>query len=264
MQRRPLECHLDPCFLTLFMSHSRLVERSEPPAPDVLWQISNIACLILGFGMLYGAFFWPEASNARKALSIYSALCVFRAISFLITSLPAPCGGLAKCPCADPEQLQLLHNARSMTVGLKWLASLGIFPCGYPQCGDLIVSGHTMLLWGGWLMLSEIIDIKIRPPFNLLIERTILSLVLASMFYIIISRNHYSVDVWFGWMLSLYLFTTYSYCQQLAKQPCSSRDALLVRIIRWLETRDVPLRDPFGPNLWRRGRQARSEGSLLM
>ena len=175
MQRRPLECHLDPCFLTLFMSHSRLVERSEPPAPDVLCQISNIACLILGFGMLYGAFFWPEASNARKALGIYSALCVFRAISFLITSLPAPCGGLAKCPCADPEQLQLLHNARSMTVGLKWLASLGIFPCGYPQCGDLIVSGHTMLLWGGWLMLSEIIDIKIRPPFNLLIERTILS-----------------------------------------------------------------------------------------
>jgi hypothetical protein len=72
---------------------------------------------------------------------------------------------------------------------------------------------------------------------NLLISET----VLVAAVYIIISRNHYSVDVVLAIILTEVLWTAYCAAQSSARRPASHSDFWLVKVVRWIETRQYPL-----------------------
>lgn len=205
-----------------------------------MFQFSNIACLVNGLSLVIALIIRPEHMSIRKPLVVYATVAYLRAVAFTVTGLPAPCAGLANCPCADAETIKKIKERNPLLVGIGWLIGAGIY-LQSPQCGDLIISGHTMWLWLSWKMMKDLIDRLFREPFDRLFRYVTLALVLPSMIYIIIVRNHYSVDVFFGWLLIEGLWTAYSAAEVGAKKPRKLTDMWLIKLVRWIETRQTPL-----------------------
>lgn len=202
-------------------------------------QISNVACVLNAITCLSLLVIAKDTINARKALFIYGTLAFIRGISFFITSMPAPCSGTAKCPCADSIQLKNLREGNSLKIAASWLFGLGMF-LSYPQCGDLIISGHTMFLWLSTKTILDVIKVKIPTPLCELLSYSWIIFIIASLVYITISRNHYSIDVWFGFLFPQLLWDIYTFAQKAVKIR-SNNESFTLKLIRWLETRKVPL-----------------------
>ena len=241
-QRMPDTAPLPDVFHESFAIAQQM--RSSPTFGSM--QYPNILCLVLAVSLISSAIFIPGALNVRKGLSVYGTLCFVRCLAFVVTSLPPPCGGLAKCPCADPESIKALRAANPVVIAMSWLFGVGIF-LTYPQCGDLIVSGHTMSIWLATCMMGEVVDVQIPPPFSGLVNVTMQAMSFVAMIYIIIVRNHYTIDVWFGWLLPHAFYVIYSLAQHQARKPPQPDDLLSVRFVRWLESRPIPLKTKFGP-----------------
>lgn len=200
------------------------------------FQFSNIIVLIQVFLLISYFLFVPQYVNARRLAFIYASLCVIRTVSFIVTSLPAPCSGFPKCPCSDPDVIKFIKKQNPVKVGLTWLFGLGMFLV-MPQCGDLIISGHTMWLWLTSRTCCSVIKYVVPRPFNWLASCFLFTLTIITMIYIILARNHYSIDVWFGFVFTELLWTLYnSYWARSIASPLPS-DSLLLRFIRWIETR---------------------------
>jgi hypothetical protein len=204
------------------------------------FQFSNIACLLNGVSMIIALIIRPEHVNARKPAVIYATVAYIRAVAFTVTGLPAACAGLAKCPCADPATVKAFREKSPLAIAMGWLIGAGIY-LPHPQCGDLIISGHTMWLWLSWKMMKDVINRLFKEPFDRLLRYLTLALVMPSMIYIIIVRNHYSVDVFFGWLLIEVLWIAYSVAEVAARKPRKGTDMWLVKLVRWIETRQTPL-----------------------
>ena len=57
------------------------------------------------------------------------------------------------------------------------------------------------------------------------------------MCYIILSKNHYSIDVWFAFLLTELFFTLYNSLSENAIQPQRPTWSLAQKIIKFFETR---------------------------
>jgi hypothetical protein len=204
------------------------------------FQISNIICMGLGLLAFIVLVLFPYKVNVRRVLAIYGTLCVLRPISFYVTSLPAPCAGLANCPCADPEVIWALRNANPLVMAFGYMFGLGIF-LRYPECGDLIISGHMMFMWLIMKFLHSGLKNGLRPSVATFVNLLISETVMIAAVYIIISRNHYSVDVVLAIILTEILWTAYCSAQSSARRPASRGDFWLVKVVRWIETRQYPL-----------------------
>lgn len=200
------------------------------------FQISNVVVFIQIFLLI--AFFLtvPQYMNVRRFVCIYGTLCLIRSVSFLITSLPPPCAGSPNCPCATPEVIKLFKEGNPFFIGLTWLFGVGIF-LKYPQCGDLIISGHTMWLWLTTRTLCSVMVYAFPPPFNWLANSVLIVLTLIAMVYIVLSKNHYSIDVWFAFLLVELFYVLYNSLSDnvvLNKSPYLN---LYQRLIKFIETR---------------------------
>ena len=204
------------------------------------FQYSNLSVMFISITLIISVFKFTEYLNARKTIFIYGTLCLIRAISFAFTSLPAPCAGTANCPCSDPNTFKLYSENGPFKVAFGWLFGVGMF-LSVPQCGDLIVSGHTIFLWLGAKTCADVINKAVIPPLNHLISGFINSLTFTAIIYIIISRNHYTVDVWFGFLFPELLWHLYSGFQIATALPPKPDDGLILKFIRWLEKRPIPL-----------------------
>ncbi|OHT14943.1 hypothetical protein TRFO_14585 [Tritrichomonas foetus] len=204
------------------------------------FQYSNIAVLFIVINLFATLFKYPEMYNVRRSFFIYCILAEVRAISFVITGLPAPCAGSANCPCADKNFEKMFKEGNPVKIAFSWLLGLGMF-LKYPQCGDLIVSGHTMFLWIGTRTCVDVLRRCVPRPFNTLLCATMITLTLTAMGYIILAKNHYSIDVWFGFLLPEILWDLYVALQVCAEKPPSPDDNIAVKVIRWLEERPVPV-----------------------
>jgi hypothetical protein len=198
-------------------------------------QLSNIGCLLNGGVLILSWLLRPGNLNIRRLAFVWATVLILRSFAFTLTSLPAPCSGLAHCPCADPTTLHLLATTPPLKVVLIWMFGAGIF-LKYPQCGDLIISGHTAFLWTSFRTLADFLNLTFNRPFARLGIFLNGAVVATSIGYIIISRNHYGVDVFFGWLLPEAIWQIY----QLAKNTAHKNMAVL-RFIRWIETRKFPL-----------------------
>ncbi|OHT12764.1 hypothetical protein TRFO_17310 [Tritrichomonas foetus] len=204
------------------------------------FQFSNIAVMTLSIMIICFFLAYPRMFNFRKMIFIYSILAIVRAFSFLVTTLPPPCAGVANCPCADSNVLKSLREEKAIVIASAWLFGLGMF-LKYPECGDLIISGHTMFIWLAARTVMDMVTKTIPNPLRCLICGSILALVITAMVYIIISRNHYTIDVWFGFLFPETLWILYSTLQVTASYPPSIEDSVLTKLIRWMEKRKYPL-----------------------
>lgn len=199
------------------------------------FEISNILVLIQIALLIIFFLIVPQYLNVRRFVFIYGTLCYIRTISFTLTTLPAPCTGAPKCPCSDPEIINRFRNGNPIKIAFTWLFGLGMF-LKLPQCGDLIISGHTMWLWLTSRTLCSVMEYVIPRPFNLLSIALLMAFTLIAMAYIVLSKNHYSIDVWFAFLITELLFTAYN---SLAENSVQQRPnwSLCQKIIRFIETR---------------------------
>jgi hypothetical protein len=163
-------------------------------------QLLNIGCLLSGEMLTLPWLLRPHNLNIRRLTFIWATVLIFLSFLVTFTPLPAPCAGLVHYPFPDPETLQLLATVPPLKVVLIWMFGTEIFPkCSY--CGDLIISGHTTFLWASFRSLADFLNPAFDQPFAHL--EIFLNGVVAARFlgYIIVSRNHYGVDVFFGWLL---------------------------------------------------------------
>lgn len=267
-QYRYFSFHLQDLFLTfcmgtalvMMMLFNSLAAQRMPtaaPLPDIIldkfpvasklrmngvgsFQFSNFACMAMAVLLVGSLLVFPNIINVRKALFVYSILAAIRSVSFLVTSLPPPCAGTPNCPCADPVELAKLRSANPIVIAASWLFGLGMF-LTYPQCGDLIISGHTMYLWLALRVVLNVINVAFRSPMSDIISGSLIVFVVSACAYIIVVRNHYSIDVWLGVILTEIIWIAYSGYEQHAENEPSEDDSFLLRIIRWLETRSVPI-----------------------
>jgi hypothetical protein len=198
-------------------------------------QLSNIACLLNGAQLILSWILRPENLNIPRLAFVWGTISFVRSFAFTLTSLPAPCAGLAHCPCADPEIIQLLATLPPIKIALSWFFGAGVY-LKYPQCGDLIISGHTLFLWVSFRTLADFLRRTFRQPFGRLFIFLDGASVAASLGHIVISRNHYTVDVFFGWLLPEAIWQIYQLAANTTRQ-----NMAIVRFIRWLETRKFPL-----------------------
>lgn len=220
----------------LIHDHFSVADSLRSKKANSSFQISNVVVLIQVFLLILFFLTVPQYLNVRRFAFIYASLCYIRTISFLITSLPAPCTGSPKCPCSDPEVIRRFKEGNAIKIAMTWLFGLGMF-LKYPQCGDLIISGHTMWLWAASRTLCSVMNYVIPKPFNWLSNSILIALTFLAMSYIVLSKNHYSIDVWFGFLLAEFLFTLYSGYAELSIYPLHKNSSLFLKIIKFIETR---------------------------
>lgn len=200
------------------------------------FQISNVLILTQISLLVIFIFTVPQYLNLRRLLFIFGTLYLIRGVSFLITSLPAPCSGSPNCPCADANVIKSFNEGGTMKIAFTWLFGIGIF-LKYPQCGDLIISGHTLALWLISRTICSVMVDVIPKPFNWLANGSLITLTVIALIYIILSRNHYSIDVWFGFIFSEILYGYYNSLAALSVLPPRQTDHFSLKVVRFVETR---------------------------
>ena len=200
-------------------------------------QYSNLMCVLLIVGMFVLVILAPDRTNVKKIFFLYGFMMILRLVAFLITSMPAPCSGLPNCPCADKNEIENLKKYSAFRVAVTWTTGMGMF-AKLPQCGDLIISGHTMFLWLSfkWIMEAAGRMVRKTTAHTIDIISVVEFIIIAS--YITLSRNHYTIDVWLGFLLAEATFDLYVFLEQKAQ---TSSNNLVVRFVRWFETRTYPI-----------------------
>lgn len=204
------------------------------------FQFSNLAVIAcLGF-IGVGYLIYPNKLNVRRPAFCYGILACIRGLAFYMTKMPAPCAGSENCPCADPNILKMIKETNSFSIWLSWLFGMGMH-ITFPQCGDLIISGHTMFLWLAMRILHDFLPKFLWKPLSSLVNFVISGLVAAAMFYIVIAKNHYSIDVYFGALFTELVWSLYRGAQNASTKIPSSDEYWTVKLVRWIETRPIPL-----------------------
>jgi hypothetical protein len=200
------------------------------------FQLGNAGCLLNAGAVTACWLLRPERLNVRRLAAIWATVAWLRAAAFTLTSLPAPCAGLPRCPCADPAAIGEIASVPPWRVAVAWSLGMGI-KLKYPQCGDLIISGHTLWLWLSFRIIADFVGRTLREPFGRLVMFVIGAIVVVAMCDIVIVRNHYGVDVYFGLIVTELVWQVYGLAMKAAQRPASLKDGVFVRLIRWIETR---------------------------
>ena len=199
---------------------------------------SNLLCVMTIVGTQVVAVLIPDRTDVRKFFFLYAFMCNIRSVAFLVTSLPAPCSGLPHCPCADQNEIDNLKRYSPLWIAVTWTVGLGMF--GYlPQCGDLIISGHTMFIHLSLRWICQVLRRVCKKSTCKTIEiLTIVEFIFGAS-YITLSRNHYTIDVWLGFLLSEATFQLYDYIDEKSRDSTSNN--IVFRFMRWFETRQYPI-----------------------
>ena len=200
-------------------------------------QFSNLVCMVSIIGLFIIAAISPETTNGRKVFLIYGTMCFIRTLAFWLTTLPAPCSGLPNCPCGDAEELAKVRQYPPLKIAFIWTFGFGMF-AKIPQCGDLIVSGHTMFMWLTFKWIIQTTRRMVKRTTADTVAILCVWLFIMSITYISLSRNHYTVDVFFGYIVAEGTYTLYDYYEKKIE---TTDNTILVRILRWLEIRIYPI-----------------------
>lgn len=202
------------------------------------FQFSNVATIIMGLILLLLQVFFPQYFNVRKGCLIFTLCTIIRAFSIFVTTLPPPCAGLPKCPCSNADAVQRLKDASPFRVALSWTIGFGMFS-KYPQCGDLIISGHSIFLWLGMHILLEAIGLRFNRPFSSLISGFLVIMTLIILDYIVITRSHFTIDVVLAALITEMIWYSYTQIQKRLKLEPNASDSFFLKMVKWNETRVV-------------------------
>ncbi|KAK0415099.1 hypothetical protein QR680_011772 [Steinernema hermaphroditum] len=173
----------------------------------------------------------------RRVLFIVGVLYVMRTISLLCTQLPSGYSdNKAKCRAQLPQfsWIAFIHRVLEQTIKVGFQD-----PNDKMLCGDLLFSGHTLIM----IISSLVVPYYLPRKLKLLgwIPRT---LSWVGMICMIISRTHYTIDVIFAYWCTTGVFMLYhAYCE-IDSYPERRQSLLkslwLMKVVGWLEANVVP------------------------
>uniref|UniRef100_A0A915D9A9 Sphingomyelin synthase-like domain-containing protein n=1 Tax=Ditylenchus dipsaci TaxID=166011 RepID=A0A915D9A9_9BILA len=188
------------------------------PLPDVVFSLIPEQPWALGVGDLMVTF---SAVLIRRTLFILGILYALRTICMLVTQLPSGyANNEEKC------RRQVNYSERTFSVyarrvleqtvhvGFQLLCTPHLH--GYVQdieakmlCGDLLYSGHTLIMVVCWLTIHHYLPASIKW-----LHYIVKMFMVLGMACMVMSRTHYSIDVLFAYCFSVGVFTIYhAFCE---------------------------------------------------
>lgn len=189
-------------------------------------EISTLVIVSLNiFVYLHALMDWKNngTRKLRHLFAIHSFLFNLRAITIISTSLPVP---YKHGPCREDH----VEMENHFLAAIQYTFAMGFGELKQmPQCGDLIFSGHTTFM-----------TIYMLHLFRHVIKGFLLKTLLflwnsLGLVYIIISRNHYTIDVVLAIILSVlahYLFYSLLHLSYITNEYGSS---LVGRFLKWVD-----------------------------
>ncbi|MFH4976994.1 hypothetical protein AB6A40_003703 [Gnathostoma spinigerum] len=189
--------------------HDR-VPRKDDPLPD-LWfsifpevpgciQIAECIILIISVSciavMIFHQYRWVVVSRSLFCISLSY---LFRAICITVIQVPVP----SKTTYCAPQSSGSIELIVGRVLKVAWALGVEQFR---PRelCGDLIVSGHTICLFGALLTFRRYIPKSLRVVGKIYHMASFVALAC-----ILLARKHYTIDVIFGYMISTRIFWEY-------------------------------------------------------
>lgn len=180
---------------TMNYVHYRLP--SQPPLPDLGhdWipvirpeNVGDYPMLVSAALVVYMAFFWDRTDLSRalpRFLVTLGSMYVLRLFTISVTTLPVTDN---HCRFARKEIASFWRNTLMglLTLGMKNV-----------HCGDLMFSGHTIMIVLLWEV-SHTYFVRYR-----LLNWTVTMASLTAFFLIVATRSHYTVDVLVGWFVTV-------------------------------------------------------------
>jgi hypothetical protein len=145
----------------------------------------------------------------RRYFFIHGTLMIFRCFTVLVTSLP---DSHPRCRHITPKGDQPQGSASIEHIRANLQQVLGVYlrvliPVGEVTCGDMVFSGHTLIL-----VLTALVWHTYYPRTiqNLNIIKTLVwTWSFCGLFAIIGTRLHYTLDVLLAWYLTLTVWSSY-------------------------------------------------------
>jgi hypothetical protein len=185
------------------------------------------------------AFVFWEAIDLRRPFLVYIYGCITRFVMFSVTSMPPACVGYPGCPCAATPWFSIGRELPRWRLALSYLLAAG-HPTAVkiPQCGDLIVSGHTMTLWVMVLFLLDSFKRLFEARVYSAMRLAVLLPIAVILFGIVAIRNHWGIDVWLATLVTVGGWYVMSGLRMIAaiegNSDISSR-SWIVRVVAWFD-----------------------------
>lgn len=182
----------------------------------------------------------------RRLCAVYGLINALRTITVSVTSLPDP---------SPYCQHQFVDNATGFYKTQPrwpwvWLRAIKLVvePATHHTCGDMIFSGHSVLLLMCCMVFQEYCTPSIfrghgKKMYNListlcLIVRVVVAILTAiGLILIVGTRLHYTLDVLTATYITILLWVTYHYHMK-SRVPGKKYD-YAIQVLRWLEAEEV-------------------------
>lgn len=219
-------------FITSFVMtvvHERVPDTKQyPPLPDIFldnfpyipWAFALSELIIAVLAILWAAiviFHKHRFIVIRRYFSLLGSVFLLRCVTMLITSLSVP--GI-HLDCA-PQQYHTLRDKLERAYVI-W-SGMGMSLQGVRTCGDYMFSGHTVV---ATMLNMFITEYTPRHWYYLHTATWIMSLF--GIFFILAAHEHYSIDVFVAFYITMRLF---QYYHTLAdNQPLLMHDRMRTRV----------------------------------
>ncbi|VDM55294.1 unnamed protein product [Angiostrongylus costaricensis] len=191
---------------------------------------ATFACFVVLLGVHQS-----RAIIARRFMFIAGTLYAFRAVTLLITQLPP---GYENNNLRCREQVNLTFNlfiSRVFEQGIR----AGFQEKTNMLCGDMLFSGHTLGMVTSALSIAYYLPHKWR-----FLQWIPHLLALIGMVCMIISRTHYTIDIFIGYWLSNFIFRVYhAFCEVdifMERRKSVLYGLWMLWVVEWLEDDIVP------------------------
>uniref|UniRef100_A0A915KZY5 Sphingomyelin synthase-like domain-containing protein n=1 Tax=Romanomermis culicivorax TaxID=13658 RepID=A0A915KZY5_ROMCU len=190
------------------------------PMPDVVfkfvpeqkwaWQVSDTLTMLLSLTHIIVVLIHKHRwIMARRFCLISSQLYLLRGVCMGVTWMAVP-GKYHASRCVQPASIEEYWSTVIIRVS-RFMLSLGLSAGTEGDeilCGDLLYSGHTLMLVLTWYSIDIHVPLKKCRPLRL----AACMVTFSGMIFIVMCRMHYTVDVLLAFMLTtVYFFAYYAY-----------------------------------------------------
>jgi len=213
---------------SLIVLNNDRVPRDQPPLPDIVLEFSPsspyafqlaefIVFTLIVTMAIVGLLHQHRWIVFRRLFVNMGLLYIARGLCLYITTLPNPKLGKE---CALPAT----SLSETWTRVFALFSRMGLSVAGQNYCGDLIFSGHSSGLIGLYLYITEY-----TPPHQRLLRSVAFILSTFGVFLVLVSREHYTIDVLVAYYLCTRLHWTYHTIANIPALQKHSRSNLLCR-----------------------------------
>lgn len=194
-----------------------------------------------------GLIFWNHVNVTRFGICYIICLHI-RTLLFTVTNLPPPCIGFPKCPCANVPYSKFKDQYSIFKIAMKYTLGGGVWYGDVPQCGDLTMSGHTIYNWTLTLFFLNTISngLENYPLVVLCIKIIFYTAITTVTTYIILIRNHYTIDIVLAVVYVILVWNIYGL--GLIKLKIENKSFLKTTFGRFMNWAEKPLDEVYNNN----------------